>query len=292
MKKYAKTLLKVLVSAGLIAFLYFKVDKQALVETISHVNLAYTPLIILLLVLNYFISSVRWKFLLLESRSKVSVWYLTSLYFIGSFFNNFMPTSIGGDVYKIYRLGKKIGDSSRGFSSTFMERFTGIIVLGLISIFGLTRYIGWFVILVVFAFGIGIFVGLKFLKVISHKFPKLKPYADSLYSYRHNKSVVYWALVTSIIVQLCAIFTQYFIFIALGAELPLWAAFMFFPLITLASFFIPSLNGIGVQDTLYRDLFVLVNIASPVALSASILYHISRLTVSLIGGLLYAAGKD
>ena len=228
MKKYSKLILKIVVSVALIAFLYFKVDKQSLVATISKVNLAYAPIILGLLVMNYFISSVRWKSLLLESNNKVSVWYLTSLYFIGSFFNNFMPTSIGGDVYKIFRLSKKLGDSSRGFSSTFMERFTGVVVLGFISIFGLTHYIGSYVILVVIAAIAGIFIGLKFLKVISKKFPKIKKYSDSLYSYRHHRSVVIWALVTSLIVQLCSIFTQYFIFMALGVRLPLGATFLFF----------------------------------------------------------------
>ena len=64
------------------------------------------------------------------------------------------------------------------------------------------------------------------------------------------------------------------------------------PLITLAGFFIPSLNGIGVQDALYVSMFSVVGISAESALTASVLYHILRLVVSLIGGVLYAFGLD
>jgi hypothetical protein len=48
-----------------------------------------------------------------------------------------MPTSIGGDVFKVYTLGKKLNNVSDAFSATFMERFTGLISLVFIAIFGL-----------------------------------------------------------------------------------------------------------------------------------------------------------
>jgi uncharacterized membrane protein YbhN (UPF0104 family) len=91
---------------------------------------------------------------------------------------------------------------------------------------------------------------------------------------------------------LLAIFTQYFIFLAMGVDLPVLYALFIFPVITLASFFIPSLNGVGVQDGLYIQLFGLVGVGSAVALSASIIYHLFRLGVSLIGGFFYAFEKD
>jgi len=58
-----------------------------------------------------------------EKSNEVSRLYLFKLYFVGAFFNNFMPTSIGGDVYKVYKLGKKIDSPVVGFSSVFTERF-------------------------------------------------------------------------------------------------------------------------------------------------------------------------
>lgn len=108
MEKYKKLILKILISSALIYFLFSRIDIGAVGEKFSLLNLSYVPLIILFLVLNYVVSSVRWKYLLIfENTQKATVKYLTYLYFTGSFFNNFMPTSIGGDVYKILRLGKR-----------------------------------------------------------------------------------------------------------------------------------------------------------------------------------------
>ena len=111
------------------------------------------------------------------------------------------------------------------------------------------------------------------------------------HQYKGKNKVLLIAFLTSFIVQFLAIFTQYFIFLALGVRLPLFYSLFVFPVITLASFFIPSLNGVGVQDALYVQLFQVVYIIPELALSASILYHLFRLGVSLIGGVLYAAGK-
>jgi len=74
-------------------------------------------------------------------------------------------------------------------------------------------------------------------------------------------------------------------------KLPIFYAFFVFPVITLAGFFIPSLNGLGVQDVLYISFMGQVGVSESLAISASVLYHLSRLIVSLVGGVLYAMGK-
>lgn len=293
MKKQLSLGLKVIVSLGLFTIIYLKIDKEQFLNSIKMLDARFIPIILLLLILNYVVSSIRWKYLLIhEGTEHVTVKYLTYLYFIGSFFNNFMPTSIGGDVYKVYKLGKKVGDTTNSFAATFMERFSGVFVLALISIFGLYSIIGWLVAPALIAFVAAFFVGLWMLNIVSKKFTKLRKIYDALMVYNGKWKVVFISLLTSLVVQLIAIFTQYFIFTALGINLPLFYSLTVFPLITLASFFIPSLNGLGVQDTLYMRMFAVAGVASGVSLSASIIYHLSRLSVSLIGGLLYAMGKD
>jgi len=293
MKKHGKLLLKISISALLLAVLFLRVDKNILIKNLSLLDFRFAPFIVLFLALNYLFSSIRWKRLLIyENTSGVSVWYLTSLYFIGSFFNNFMPTSIGGDVYKVYRLGKKIGNTPNALSATFMERFTGVIVLALISIFGLIRYLGALTLIPFVLFILGMFFGLWLLKVLGDRFAKLKEIYESLMKYKKQYSVLTFALVTSIIVQLMTILTQYFVFLSIGVRLPFFYSLLVFPVIVLASFFIPSLNGVGVQDALYVSMFSVVGVRPETALSASILFHLFRLTVSLIGGGFYAANKD
>ena len=138
MKKYQSLILKILISGILFYIIFSKIDKDVLLNNFGLLDKRFIPLLVGLIVANYYVSSIRWKFLLVHKNSEnITVKYLTSLYFIGSFFNNFMPTSMGGDVYKIYALGKKIGNNADAFVATFMERFTGMIALILISYFGL-----------------------------------------------------------------------------------------------------------------------------------------------------------
>lgn len=306
-----KTILKLAVSGVLFYFIFSKLDFEVFVQNFSKFDLRFIPIVIGLLVLNYVISSIRWKKLLIHTNGdKISVAFLTKLYFIGSFFNNFMPTSIGGDVYKVYELGKKIGSKADALSSTFMERFTGMIALVLISYVGLVQtlpfwesqlpqfvtsniYYLWLIrISVFFGFWIGSIVAFFLLKLLSKKIGVARKVYSSLLAYQGQWSVLTVSFLTSFLVQFMSILTQYFIFLALGVHLPAYYSLFVFPLITLASFFIPSLNGVGVQDALYINFLALAGVNYELALSGSILYHLFRLLISLVGGVLYAFTKN
>jgi glycosyltransferase 2 family protein len=290
-----KTILKIAVSFVLLAIILFKVDKKQLIHNISMMNPWFIPVIVGLIVLNYFVSSVRWKKLLIHSdTSHISIKYLTSLYFIGSFFNNFLPTSVGGDVYKVVRLGKKLGSTTDAFTATFMERFTGVVALVCISSGALIKLLGIWGVLIFLAVLASIPVGYIALGIISKKIKKLQKIYDSISVYRKTPKVLLIAFLTSFVVQLCSIFAQYFVFASVGAHLSPFYAMFIFPIIILAGFFIPSLNGVGVQDALYIQLIAqpTPGITADLALSASVLFHLLRLGVSLIGGALYALNKD
>jgi uncharacterized membrane protein YbhN (UPF0104 family) len=273
--------------------LFSKIDATSTLAKLKNMDVRFATLVILLLILNYVVSSMRWKSLLVFPNSdKASLGYLTVLYFTGSFFNNFMPTSVGGDVYKVIKLGKKIGSKTNAFTATFMERFLGVVVLFLISTVSLIRLLGWLSIVAGIGLVISTYLSLYFLKFIATKIKMVQNVIDSVKTYKNEQRVLYAAFGTSFLVQLLAIMGQYFVFNSLGVHPPILYSLFVLPLITLASFFIPSLNGIGVQDALFVSLFSVVGVSSEAALTASILYHILRLVVSLIGGLLYAFGFD
>jgi len=293
MKNYLKLLLKISVSALLIFIIYKTTDKELFVQSFKQFLPVYIPLVVLCLFLNYWISSIRWKSLLIHKRGeKITVPYLTSLYFIGSFFNNFMPTSVGGDVYKFYTLGKKINNMPDAFAATFMERFTGVVSLMIISVVSLYKYLGYGAVLMIVWVFLSVYIGLKVLYFAAKKWEKLKKIYDSFALYKGQNKVLVYAFLTSFLVQIASVLGQYLVFRGLGQNVPVLFAFAVIPMVNLAGFFIPSLNGIGVQDALYMQLFVLAGVKPEIALSASILYHFFRLGVSLIGGVLYALDKD
>jgi glycosyltransferase 2 family protein len=239
--------------------------------------------------------------LVFSGSQNIRVSYLTSLYFVGAFFNNFLPTSIGGDGYKVYKLGKKIGSTTHAFSATFMERFTGVIALTVISLVSLINVLGPLGVLIFVSFWVIVAAGVLTLKSLSEReysnvrikkvFSKVGEVFSSTSEYKNHRKAVFYAFLTSFIVQIISVATQYFVFKGMGIDLPIFYSLFAFPFIFLAGYAIPSINGIGVQDALYIQMFGAVGVSTELALSASILYHLFRIGSSLIGGLLYAAGK-
>ncbi|HEU4617218.1 MAG TPA: lysylphosphatidylglycerol synthase transmembrane domain-containing protein [Gammaproteobacteria bacterium] len=86
-----------------------------------------------MLFVNVFISALRWGLLLRIHSVAYSLWTLSAHYFVAIFFNNFLPSNIGGDGYRIY----KTLDNERGKTSAVIavlaERLSGIGVLILLG---------------------------------------------------------------------------------------------------------------------------------------------------------------
>ncbi len=303
-----KILPKLLVSTLLLWLIFKNVDLDETLVHLRNMDWRYAVFVPVFIVLNYVISSYRWKSLLVTPNSDLSLAYLTRLYFVGAFFNNFMPTSMGGDVYKMYQLGKKIGDGAIGFSATFMERFTGMIALVLISYGGLLKTLPFWLallpdnvrssVVLVFLFKFALFAGFWLgvlgayiaLHLLAKRISFVRKIRDALMVYAGHTGALRQAVFTSFLVQVFSILSQYFVFLALGIHVPFAYMAFVLPVITLAGFFIPSLNGLGVQDALYINFFSMVGVPQDLALSASIAYHFSRLLISLVGGVFYALG--
>src|SRR5919108_2787652 len=89
---------KISISAFFLVYLFNAVHWE---EVWTHVKHADPIYLLLYLVLGFFgvlISSLKWLVLARCHRMSPALSYLVSLYLFGYFFNNFLPTSIGGEV--------------------------------------------------------------------------------------------------------------------------------------------------------------------------------------------------
>ena len=60
---------------------------------------------------------------------KIELWRVYAFYNIGRFFNLILPISLGGDIVRIYQLGKFTGKNHTAAASVIVERFTGMLTL-------------------------------------------------------------------------------------------------------------------------------------------------------------------
>jgi glycosyltransferase 2 family protein len=74
-------------------------------------------------------SCMKWRLFLRERGVVIGFHRLFRLYLVGSFFNNFLPSMVGGDLVRAYVLGKQIESHTHSLASVFLERFAGMIAL-------------------------------------------------------------------------------------------------------------------------------------------------------------------
>jgi uncharacterized membrane protein YbhN (UPF0104 family) len=77
-------------------------------------------------------NSLRWQLLLCNGGVREPLGRLTALYFIGMFFTLFLPTSAGGDAFRIYEVARRSGRPAEAIVATLQERLlnlgTGLLV--------------------------------------------------------------------------------------------------------------------------------------------------------------------
>jgi uncharacterized protein (TIRG00374 family) len=135
-----KNLLIVGVKAGLsLLLLYLLADSMDLAtvsETLARLPLGSAAACLVLLISTTLLASLRWRLIMQGIGSPLACSDTLSLTFIGTFFNQVLPTSVGGDAVRIWRtrrLGIGYGNAIGG---VFLDRLNGVVGLVLVVALG------------------------------------------------------------------------------------------------------------------------------------------------------------
>jgi uncharacterized protein (TIRG00374 family) len=125
----AKKILKTIVSISLLLWLLRYLDFNQIKVSLRSGNYLYFCLYVFFLILSaVFIRSVKLQILVKDLN--LSFWSIIQLVLKAIFINHVLPTSIGGDAYKIHYLKKNTSSSwSEPFTLILIERLTGLTVL-------------------------------------------------------------------------------------------------------------------------------------------------------------------
>ena len=311
--KHSKLVFKVLLSTGLLTYLVLNADTNRILELLGNIwqmgNLIYVLSALLLFALSIFIFAIRWQILLVSYGYNLTLWSLYKYYIIGTFFNNFLPTAIGGDIVRIYKVIQDIKDRDVGFASVMTERITGMagtLTMTIAALFIMAEQLEnnmLFLVATALFFVIGIFFIFIFyprftiplnpvidrLKILQlgeriHKFVKVMRQNND------NKSV-YWKLwITSIAGQILIITMTYLLSLGLSLQITPGYLFLVVP-ITFLITMLPSINGLGVREGGYVFFLGRIGISKAAALSLSFLVVLVPMLFSLFGGILFLADK-
>jgi len=309
-KKIINTTLRIIISSGLIIYLVFSQfkDFKTISSTLKEVNITLILLSASTHIYGIWITAYRWQTLLKTQNVRLSVISLTSSTLIGMFFNNFLPTSIGGDLYRAYDITKKADfPMSSSISVLVVERLSGIIASAVFAVaalfLGFTAIGGKSVIIPVIIFLIAslfifflilnpkIFGVQKFagrIKFIQKMIDKLKNVYHTFLTFKEYKWVLVKVMFYSLTLQFAVIINYWLASRALNINLGLTAFIFIVPIVSIISMLPISLGGIGVREGSLVFIMVSLGASNEKSAMVSLLLFAMILFFGIIGGLIYA----
>jgi hypothetical protein len=130
--------LKIIVSVGLLALLLSRIDTA---RFWAYARIASPGWLIAALALYFVVivmSAWRWGLLLSAQHVNVPGSRLLSSYLVATFFNNFLPSNIGGDVIRIKDTAGPTGSKTLATTIVLIDRGIGLIGLVLVAALGAT----------------------------------------------------------------------------------------------------------------------------------------------------------
>jgi uncharacterized membrane protein YbhN (UPF0104 family) len=229
---------------------------------------------------------------------------VTKAYYLGTFFNNFIPTSVGGDLIKASSLLKLDDTTFRDTSfSVLVERLSGTLVLVAIALYFLiflpSKY-------AVFDFGLNVqrqyWIFLFFVLVVSgllihflyqHLFDGtstfgVRSYLRELINFPANQ-----LLLTAGVIILSLFFhlIRALIFIimtrTIGFDLSLLDALFILPLIAFGSFLPVSFGSLGIREGIITACLATLGLGMESAFAVALVYRFLTILHSLVGGVVY-----
>jgi len=304
MSKSTKLWLKLLISAVMFAslFLFGKVDLSKSWQAALNANLWYLGAAAVIFLSSVVLNAHRWQLLAAAVGLSRPLKELAQYYYVGMFFNLFLPSTVGGDFSRCYYLSKGCGKYKDAFYSVLADRATGIAVLFLMACLGIL-------------FGPGgsglpwqlkapIFIGFLLIFGLLPITPRLSALVlgrRNWFSRQLNDSAarVYWhdgklmsiCFTWSVVLQIIMVGCHVAIGLALGLnQIPLWYYFVFYPSVAVLGFITPSFNGIGIREWAYTYFLTMAGVDRSHALTYAIMWLGLTTLLSLTGGLVYVAG--
>lgn len=280
-------MLRLTTSMLLIVYLGTRLDWK-LVASLKIDFIFYFILAVIFFLFALLIMSLRWKIIIdHEIGTKAPISYLYRFYLIGSFFSAFLPTAIGGDVVRIAYSNKNFGFGlKRSSAIVTSERLFGLSAIAslfslgflldrqLLQSLGITAYYG--------------FVSLLLAAVIFF-------IARHLATKRIKISL--FVSVLLLLLSICGQFGDILIVYGFAAHyfnlnVSLTSLMVIMPVVYVATILPISFGGLGVREGTMVALLAFLHVNSSIAILIAFSLYLSKLTVGLLGAVLYNREKN
>ena len=243
------------------------------------------------------IAAVRWAALARPIGFPHSVGFFVWRFFEGQFFSLCLPSSIGGDVVKSYRMADSTAGRLLAGCTVLADRLTGLTALAVLAGTAiLARHFGldWAAALAV---GAGlmaaaavvfwILVGSlnRLLDMIPERHPA-RHFIGRLLPYQQRPALMTQALGWSLLVQMGGAVAVAFMARAIGVTLPLSVWFAVVPLVALAMVVPISIAGVGIREE-GLEFLLKPDVPTEQAVAIGLLWFLATILTGVVGGVLF-----
>ena len=309
MSKISKILLRASISFGLIWIVFYKtklLESAGRDELFAMFVATSMPFLIVSLLIGVwlnFLSSLKWWILLRARGVPASFTYIWALYYIGKFYNLFLPTSVGGDIARVYGLGTSTGQTVEAAASVIVDRFTGMITLFVLA--GVTLSLGFappgllvsstgMIVAVATAVGLTwLFLGrssAKALESMSARARFLQRVSSRMIEVRSTilaygtSSIMVPAFCFSALFYFFSIINVWVSALVFADAVPLRDVSIAVPTIMVVMNLPISIGGIGLMELAYTQGFEAIRLGTVLGLSTALLMRAKTILDAVIGG--------
>jgi len=275
-KKLLKIAIKIILTFIALYFVFSKIELKEVQKIITHANIWYLLLALLFFNLSKILSSLRLNIYFSHIGVKISEIYALKLYYIGMFYNLFLPGGVGGDGYKIYLLKKSHNIKvSTLITATLLDRLSGLIPLlffaGLLFISSdfYHKYI-W----------------LDWIAIIGTTtiFPIF--YLINLWFFKGYIEIFFQTTLVGSGVQLLQLISAFFIVYAIGYNSDMLIFLTLFLISSVMAVLPISIGGVGVRELTFLYGLTLLEIDADGGVAFSLLFFLISALSSLLGAFL------
>ena len=301
-------LIKIVVSAGLLMLLFSRVDFAKLWAHARGASPLWLAASIGLYSVMVLISAWRWGALLRAARIMVEARTLVSSFLVATFFNNFLPSNIGGDVIRIADTAKPARSRTVATLIVLADRGIGLLGLLLVAALGATLaaqlpgtgVIGPTILWGILAGGVlaaGVLISQpsllgRLLRPIQRLHPewigeRLARLDSLLAALRAAPGALIRCFAGAIAVQL--VLVAFYFAIALSMSIPVsyWQLALIVPMSFLVQMLPLSMNGFGVREATFAYYFTRIGLSIEQALLVSFMGAAMMLAFSISGAAAY-----
>ena len=311
--QFLPTTAKVLVSGTVLFWIIHDLELKQVALVIAEADALLLLLAFLMFFLGYLITAFRWRLLLSAQGVSARIGFLVRSFIVAIFFNNLLPSTIGGDIVRVYD-SWRLGNSRSGAASVvIVDRLMGLLALAsyaLVTVISAWELAGLVPALPALVLGATLAVGsLAWFVFFAPRrlYQALEKYhapgtappwrilakiASAFSVFSGRRDLLGRAFGLSLLLQLNVIIHFIIVSRALGIDIPVLAMFTVIPLSIFVTMLPVSINGIGLREGVFVFFFSAYGIGAVEAVAFAWVALGFVILQGIMGGILFATRTE